>query len=150
MAPSEAQEAHATAQALKAIHDYIAPGTNEGISFLVSRLTEDMFTDSFLGGGDLSLFTPGAHRGSLRSQLANGSQLDPNAGPPTSFPLDLELDLDHGHAKLTYTLPGASAATGTFTVELVHRVQRPDGLNYLFGVDGSNDHAVYALSLLLL
>jgi hypothetical protein len=150
MAPSERQEARATAHALQAISDYIAPGTNEGISFLVSRLTEDLFTDSFQGGGDLSRFTPGQGRGTLHSQLSNGYRLDPGAGPPASFPLDLSLDLDHGHAVLSYTLPGAAAATGRFTVELVHRVQRPDGVNYLFGVDGSNDHAVYSLSLLLL
>jgi hypothetical protein len=31
-------------------------GTDEGISFEVSRLTDDLFTDSFLGGGDASKF----------------------------------------------------------------------------------------------
>src|SRR5690348_6670323 len=54
--PSEVSERHATRQALEAVYDYISPGTNEGISFLLSRLTDDMFTDSFLGGGDISLF----------------------------------------------------------------------------------------------
>jgi hypothetical protein len=150
MAPSERQEARATAHALQAIFDYIAPGTNEGISFLVSRLTEDLFTDSFLGGGDLSLFTPGGHRGSLRSQLSNGYRLDPSSGPPASFALDVHLDLDHGHAQVAYTLPGAGAAAGRFTVEVAHRVQRDDGVNYLFGADGSNDDAAWTLSLLLL
>ena len=48
--PSERSEHHATRQALVEVYDYISPGTNEGISFLVSRLTDDMFTDSFLGG----------------------------------------------------------------------------------------------------
>jgi hypothetical protein len=150
MAPSERQEARPTAHALQAIHDYVAPGTNEGVSFLVSRLTEDLFTDSFLGGGDLSLFTPGAHRGSLRSQLSHGYRLDPNAGAPASFDLGVHVDLDHGHVQVSYTLPGASAASGRFTAELVHRVQRDDGLNYLFGTDGSDDDAAWTLSLLLL
>src|SRR5205085_12525673 len=48
--PSERSEHHATRQALVEVYDYIRPGTNEGISFLVSRLTDDMFTDSFLAG----------------------------------------------------------------------------------------------------
>ena len=36
--PSERSEHHATRQALVDVYDYISPGTNEGISFLVSRL----------------------------------------------------------------------------------------------------------------
>src|SRR4051794_35235824 len=63
--PSERTENRTTRHALGQVFDYISPGTNEGISFALSRLTDDLFTDSFLGGGDITLFTPSAHRGSI-------------------------------------------------------------------------------------
>jgi hypothetical protein len=68
--PSESTENRATRHALGQVFDYISPGTNEGISFSLSRLTDDLFTNSFLAGGDISLFTPSSHRGRIRTTFA--------------------------------------------------------------------------------
>ena len=84
--PSERSEHHATRQALVEVFDYISPGTNEGISFLVSRLTDDLFTDSFLGGGDISLFTASGTRGVIKSNTGTDARmLDSGGGVPTDF-----------------------------------------------------------------
>ena len=92
--PSERSEHHATRQALVEVYDYISPGTNEGISFLVSRLTDDMFTDSFLGGGDISLFTAGGTRGVIKSNTGTTAQMfDPGGGAPASFPIELTREI---------------------------------------------------------
>lgn len=61
--PSERSEHRETQHALARVFDYISPGTNEGISFSLAQLTDDLSTDSFLAGGDISLFTPSGHRG---------------------------------------------------------------------------------------
>src|SRR4051794_4284405 len=97
--PSERSEHRATRQSLGEVHDYISPGTNEGISFLISRLTDDMFTDSFLGGGDISLFTATGPRGLIKSNTGTAAQMfDSGGGAPTRFSIDLTVDLNDGEA----------------------------------------------------
>jgi len=49
--PTESKERKDTQHALAQVFDYISSGTNEGISFSLSRLTDDLFTDSFLAAG---------------------------------------------------------------------------------------------------
>jgi hypothetical protein len=150
MARTEKQERAATSKQLDVITKYLRPGTNEGISFEISRLTDDLFTDSFLGGGDISLFTPSGKRGTVKSQLSNAFQLDPSAGPPKSFPIEVRFDLNTGKVKVSFTLPGGSAQSGTFHVEFLKKVRRPEGPNILFTCEGPTDKAAWALSLILL
>jgi hypothetical protein len=146
--PSERSEHHATRQALVDVYDYISPGTNEGISFLVSRLTDDMFTDSFLGGGDISLFTAGGARGVIKSTTAR--IFDSGGGAPASFPIELTFDLNDGEATGSWTLPDGTAQAPTFTVQLVKRATVPEGVLYLLCGETSSDDAVYSLTLLLI
>lgn len=102
------------------MYDYISPGTNEGISFSVSRLTDDLFTDSFLAGGDISLFTPSGTRGSIRSQDSNGWMLSSGGGAPAQFPIELTVDLSSGTASGTWTLPLPNVTAQHPTFELQH------------------------------
>src|SRR5215471_1259852 len=97
--PSEAQEKKATNKALDMIANWMRSGTNEGISFTVSRLSDDLFTESFLGGGDASQFTPSGRRGKLTSQLSNANILDSGGGVPKSFPIQFTFDLNTAKAK---------------------------------------------------
>jgi hypothetical protein len=148
--PGEVKEHHATSAALNQVFKYISPGTNEGISFGLSRLTDELFTSSFIGGGDISLFTAGGARGTIKSQLSNGYVLDSNAGPPTSFPFDLSVDLNNGKATLHWTPPGGSPSTESFVLDSVKAVTRPEGVNLLFTADEVSDDAAYSLSLILI
>jgi hypothetical protein len=149
--PSERSEHHATRQALAEVYDYISPGTNEGISFLVSRLTDDMFTDSFLGGGDISLFTAGGTRGVIKSNPGTAAQmLDSGGGAPTSFPIALTFDLNDGEATGSWTLPDGTQQAPSFGVQLVKKTTRPEGALYLFSGETSSDAAAYSLTLLLI
>lgn len=148
--PSEIKEHHVTSAALNKVFQYISPGTNEGISFGLARLSDDLFTSSFIGGGDISLFTAGGVRGSIKSQLATAYRLDSNAGPPASFPFDLSIDLNNGKATLHWTPPGGSASTASFNVDSIKSVTRPEGINLFFNADEVSDDAAYSLSLLLI
>jgi hypothetical protein len=149
MTPStETKERKATQQALDAVYQYIKPGTNEGISYEISRLTDDLFTDSFLGGGDISLFTPAAPRGTIKSQLSSAFRLDSNGGAPTSFPFDLSINLSTGKATLQWTDSTNVARTATLSLDFLKEVDRPEGKNYLFGADEVSDDAVYGVSLI--
>jgi hypothetical protein len=84
--PSEHTENRETRHALGQVFDYIRPGTTEGISFSLSRLTDALFTNSFLGGGDISLFTPSGHRCFIRGQLSHAWMLASGGGAQTQFP----------------------------------------------------------------
>src|SRR5438445_12204126 len=66
---TERQELRATNRAFDTIANWMKAGTHEGISFQISRLTDDLFADSFLGGGDASRFTASGRRGELTGQL---------------------------------------------------------------------------------
>jgi hypothetical protein len=148
--PSERSEHRKTNQALGRVFDYISPGTNEGISFSLSRLTDDLFTDSFLGGGDISLFTPSGHRGSIRSQLSHGYVLSGSGGAPAQFPIDVNVDLTTAKGSGSWTLPDGTAQAPNFELQLVKSVNVPEGNMLLFVGETSSDGAVYSLSLLLI
>lgn len=148
---NERQERRATNHALDAISNWMKPGTNEGISYLVTRLTDDLFTSSFTGGGDMSLFTPSAHRGRLKSQLSDAYVLDPGGGAPRKFPIDFTFDLDAGELIGSWTNPVTSTAESvTIRVEVLKEVSRPEGTVYLFYGDRPSDDAAYSLSFVLL
>lgn len=148
--PSEQTEHQKTQKALGQVFDYISPGTNEGISFSLSRLTDDLFTDSFLGGGDISLFTPSGNRGSIRSQLSHGHVLSSSGGAPAQFPIDLKVNLSTGKGSGSWTLPDGTAQAPKFALQHVRTVNAPEGKMLLFAGETSSDGAVYSLALLLI
>jgi hypothetical protein len=147
---TEQTEDRRTKSALKKVLTYIRPGTNEGISFSLSRLTDDLFTDSFLAGGDISLFTPSGSQGSIRSQLSSGWVLSSTAGPPTQFPIDLRINLGTGMAKGSWTLPDGTAQSPSFRVQHVKTTSPPEGTQIVFAGETSSDGAVYSIALLLI
>src|SRR5882672_10259178 len=95
---TEKQEQKATNHALDIIAQWMKAGSNEGISFEISRLTDDLFTDSFLGGGDASRFTASGRRGTLTSQLSNAYILASGGGVPHQFPIQFKFNLNTGRA----------------------------------------------------
>jgi hypothetical protein len=149
--PTEAQERKATNNILDVISNWMKPGTNEGISFLVTRLSDDLFTDSFTGAGDMSLFTPSAHRGRLKSQLSDAYVLDSGGGLPHKFPIQFAFDLDTGTITGSWTNPVTGVnQTPSLVVTFFKTATRPEGKYYLFYADSSSDDAGYSLSFLLL
>jgi hypothetical protein len=148
--PTEAHERSATADALNQISDWLKPGTNEGVSFEMSRLSDDLFTDSFLAGGDISLFTPVGARGIIKSQLSKAHRLDSGGGVPAQFDIDLTIDLNIGAATGKWAYPGETAKTYHFKLELLKR--RPSASQLLFYGEAasSDDDAGYTLSFTLL
>lgn len=147
--PSEVREHQRTDHAMEEVYKYISPGVNEGISFEISRLTDDLFTSSFLGGGDISLFTASGARGSIRSQDSSAYVLDSSAGPPTQFTFDLSIDLNTAKATLKWTPPGGTPQSATMSLDYVKKTT--SALPYLlFGADEVSDDAVYTLSLTML
>jgi hypothetical protein len=149
--PSERTEHRATQHALKEVYDYISPGTNEGISFGLSRLTDDLFTTSFLSGGDISLFTPEGERGVIKSNTpTNGTMLDSGGGAPASFAVALTVDLNDGEVTGDWTLPDGTAQNPTFELQFMKETDMPEGKLYGFCGEASSDEAVYSLTLLLI
>src|SRR5689334_14141814 len=120
---SEVREHQTTNRALHQIYKYISPGTNEGISFELSRLTDDIFTTSFLGGGDISLFTPSGARGTIKSQRTNAYVLSSGGGVPAAFTFDLSVDLNTSKATLKWTLPSGPAMTATMILDHIKTVK---------------------------
>ena len=148
---TENQERIATNHALDTIAHWMRDGTHEGISFGVSRLTDDLFTDSFLGGGDASRFTPSGHRGTLTSQLSNAYILDSNAGVPHQFAIQFTFDLNTGEATGNWTNPlTLQAETVTVTLTFFKIATRPEGEYYIFYGDQSSDQAGFSFTFLLL
>jgi hypothetical protein len=126
-------------------------GTNEGISFEVSRLTDDLFTDSFLGGGDASKFAPSGHRGTLTSQLSNAYFLDSGGGAPHKFAIQFTFDLSKGKALGTWTNPvTGQAETVSVTLTFFKNATAPEGKYYVFYGDKSSDKAGYSFTFILL
>jgi hypothetical protein len=148
--PSEHHEHRETQHALERVYAYISPGTNEGISFSLSRVTDDLFLDSFLAGGDISLFTPSSGRGSIRSQLSHGYVLAGGGGAPAEFPVDLTLDLSTGNADGSWTLPDGTAQAPHFGLQHVDTLDTPEGVRILFAGETTSDDAVYSLALVLI
>ena len=148
--PTERQEHQDTEKALTQVNDYISPGTNEGISFSLGRLTDDLFTDSFLAGGDISLFTSSGRRGTIRSQESNGWVLSSTGGSPAQFAVELTVDLSSGTGSGNWTLPDGTAQTPIFELQHIKTVSRPEGTMLLFAGETSSDDGAYSLALLLI
>ena len=146
----EKHEHQATAHALDTLANWMRSGTNEGISFEIARLTYDLFTDSFLGGGDCSLFTASGKRGTLQSQLSNAYLLSSSGGVPQSFAINLSFDLNTAQVTGTWTYPGGQVQSSTFTLEFFKQFASVTGKVLLFYADHSSDDAAYSLSFLLL
>ena len=126
-------------------------GTNEGISFEVSRLTDDLFTDSFLGGGDASKFTPSHHRGTLTSQLSYAYILDSAGGAPHKLAIQFTFDLSKDKALGTWTNPvTGQAETVSVTLTFFKSPTAPEGKYYVFYGDKSSDKAGYSFTFILL
>jgi hypothetical protein len=148
---TEKKEFQATNEALDAIANWMKSGTNEGISFEISRLTDDLFTDSFLGGGDASRFTPSGHRGELTSQLSNAYILDSGGGAPHKFAIQFTFDLNTGKASGNWNNPvTAQAEVVTVTLTFFKSATAPEGKYYIFYGDKSSDKAGYAFTFILL
>jgi hypothetical protein len=148
---TETQERRATNRALDAIANWMKAGTHEGISFLISRLTDDLFTDSLLGGGDASRFRASGRRGTLTSQLSKAYILASGGGTPQQFPIDFVFNLNTGKAKGNWNNPvTGQAETVTITLTFFKTATRPEGKYYIFYGDRSSDKAGYALTFLLL
>jgi hypothetical protein len=151
---TEALEHTATVKALKQINDWLSPGTNEGASWSLSRLTEDLFGDSFLAGGDATRITPGTPRGTIHSQLSNALFVMNAPGPSNiveRVPISMVFDLNHGHVTLNWTPPGGAATTVNFTVELDKRFNTPTSSGeLLFHADGGGGTAGFQLLIMLL
>jgi hypothetical protein len=148
---TERQELKATNRALDTIANWMKAGTNEGISFLISRLTDDLFTDSLLGGGDASRFTASGRRGKLTSQLSNGYILASGGGVPQQFPIQFTFNLNTAKATGSWNNPVTNQAeTVTITLTFFKTATRPEGKYYIFYGDRSSDKAGYAITFLLL
>jgi hypothetical protein len=149
--PTETKEQRATDRTLKTIYKYIQPGTNEGISFTVSRLTDDLFTTSFLGGGDASIFTPSGKRGTISSQLSNGYILDSGGALPHKFSIEFKFNLNNGKANGSWNNPvTGNAENVTVTLTFFKSVGAAEGKYYIFYGDRTSDGAGYTFTFLLL
>jgi hypothetical protein len=148
---TETKEQKATNRALDAIYKYIKPGTNEGISFTVCRLTDDLFTTSFLGGGDASVFTASGKRGTISSQLSNGRILDSGGALPHEFPIQFKFNLNNGKATGNWNNPATGAAeTVTVTLAFFKSVGPAGEKYYIFYGNRSSDGAGYTFTFELL
>ena len=149
---TESREHKATAKALDKITAYIQPGTNEGISWSLSRVTESLFGDSFLAGGDASRFTASGKRGTLNSQQSTAYFLDGGGGVPTQVPIALSFNLNKGVVSLSWTPPAQPAKAVTFKVEHYKTISpAPNaGADVTFNADTASDGAAYTLLLMLL
>jgi hypothetical protein len=136
---------------LDALANWVKSGTNEGISFEISRLTDDLFTDSFLGGGDASKFTASGHRGTLTSQLSNAYILDSGGGAPHKFAIQFTFDLNTGEASGNWNNPVTSQAEAvTVNLTFFKSATAPEGKYYIFYGDKSSDKAGYGFTFILL
>lgn len=148
--PTEHAEHLATMHALTEIDAWMRPETNEGITFGVARLIGVLASSSsFLGGGDLSLYTAGSPRGSLRAQGSTISSVD--GGTLATAPIDLTLDLATGKVTATWTDPvTATALSAHLTLEHEQAVGPVGARYHLFHADKTNDAASWTLALTLL
>jgi hypothetical protein len=150
--PTETTEQHATDHALDELATWLRPGTNEGISFEMSRLTDDLFSDSFLGGGDISLFTASGRRGVMTSQLSKGHRLDSGGGVPAQFDINVSIDLNANKVTGQWAYPGEPAKTYHFALTFLKKRAGVAGEQLLFYGENAvgDDDAGYAFSFTLL
>jgi hypothetical protein len=149
--PTETQERKATDKVLNTMYKYIEPGTAEGITWEVSRLTNDLFTTSFVGGGDISIFAASGKRGTITSQLSNAYILDSGGGVPHKFPIQFKVNLNDGRVIGSWNNP-VTGTTESVTIKLTFfkKTNSPDGTYYIFYADKSSDAAGYAFTFILL
>jgi hypothetical protein len=149
---TETTEQHATDHALDELASWLRPGTNEGISFEMSRLTDDLFSDSFLGGGDISLFTASGRRGVMTSQLSKGHRLDSGGGVPAQFDISVAIDLNANKVTGQWAYPGEPVKTYHFQLTFLKKRPGVAGEQLLFYGENAapDDDAGYAFSFTLL
>lgn len=135
-----------TRQALNEIETYTENTDNEPPSFSLSRLTDDLFTDSFLAGG--ALINPSGS--TVISENAQGSVLASGGGAPSAFPIELSIDLTTAGAAGKWTLPDGTSQTPSFHVSYLETVNRPEGRLLLFAGVGHADGAAYSVTILLI
>jgi len=148
--PTEHAEHVATTLAWSEVDAWMRPGTNEGITFGITRLAGALAASaSFVGGGDLSLYTAGSPRGSLRSQGSSVDAID--AGLVHSAPIDVAVSLRTGVVEATWNDPvSASAMTAKLTLELDQAIGPVGGRAYLFHGESVHDDASWTLAMTLL
>jgi hypothetical protein len=153
---TETQEHRATAHALDAVVAYISPAAgNEGISWSLSRVTESLFDDSFLAGGDASRFTASGRRGTLHSQQSDALFFSNAPGPSnvvTRVPIQLTFNLNTGTVHLSWTPPAQPPRNISFKVELSKKVSpgQSADTDLFFSADSPSDDAAYTLLLMLI
>lgn len=136
---------HRTKEALDEIKNYTTGG-NEPPAFTLSRLTDDMFTDSFLGGG--AIINPSGN--TLESEDSEGLMLASNGGAPTRFPISLSIDPATARASGQWTLPDGTAQSPSFHINYLETADRPEGRLLLFNEEGAADGAAYSIAVLLM
>ena len=150
---TERQEHKATRHALDEIANWMrAPLVNEGINYSIARLSAFPVANSFLGGGDASIFTPSGHRGTLTSSVDGVGLLSQDFVNITTFPILFTFDLNAGTATGTWTDPVLNQ-TETVTITLEFNKIANDsnfGQFYIFNCDSSNDQAGYLVTFVLL
>jgi hypothetical protein len=147
---TEKQEHKATQHALDAIANWMKPPTgNEGINYAIARLGAfPTDRESFIGGGDTSIFTPSGHRGILTSSLPGEAVFFDG----TQFPIVFTFDLNSGTANGTWTNP-ATAAVETVSIKLeLNRIAHNAtfGKYYIFNSDNPVDEMGYLVTFTLL
>src|SRR5262245_21481921 len=120
------------------------------MSFEVSRLTDDLFTNSFLGAGDASRFTPSGHRDTLISQLSNAYSLHPGGGAPHKFAIQFTFNLNTGKDSGNWNNPVTSQTeTVIVTLTFFKSATAPEGKYYIFYGDKSSDKGGYIFTFTL-
>jgi hypothetical protein len=139
-----------TTHALEQIANYLKPGTNEGISWTLARVTDTLFDDSLLAGGDASRYEAHGKRGRVQAQLSHAYLLAPGGGdgPAAVVPVELSLDLDDGVVRLSWKSWEGSAHQAHFTVALDETTEHSTRLT--FHGQHASDGAGWVLRLMLL
>ncbi len=117
---TETQEDKATQKALDELAKWMAPGNqNEAITFQIARLTDPLApSDSLIGAGDCSTFTPKGKRGTLQSTTAAGFLMQAGAAHMSpSIRVDASFDLTKNIATVRWTPPGIDTVGGKFAFE---------------------------------
>jgi hypothetical protein len=136
---------HRTREVLEEVKSYITTGQNEPPSFTLSRLTDDLFTDSLLGGG--AFVNPSGD--TLESEDSDAWTLSPGGGAPSQFPIALSIDLATARVSGKCTMPDGTSLSPSFQIHYLETVNRAEGRLLLFDADGHADGAAYSLTLLL-
>jgi len=147
---SERGERHLLDLALDRLAAWMGPDTvHEGIELQAARISADWISGdaSFVTGGGDAFFTPSGARGVIEQ---SGDAYAADAGGTTVIPYSLSVDLNHRKASVTWTPPGQSTRTASFTLEAHRNHLAADAQTILLSDDGSTDDAGYLLSFILL